>query len=365
MSIDLDTKCIPLAHMQTFFDLRKGIVQDINWLEKRTKIQINNPNEIFEMIIGINPDDFYRNAGIDYKNDVVNTFISPRQCLMLIDQIIRALNMPFLGLVIGNLMTISHHGMAGVAAVTQPTLAQCLHSIGRYVSELFPVLEMYTTVRGNEGMFIISENIEIAPYSHFFLELYMVSFYNCFNHLVGGELKLHSVNFSYPEPAWGHMYRRYFHNCTVRFNQPLTCLLGEASLGLYELPLANRLMALSAEKILFENIPTKSSQLLPLRLRRLLMRYYGAFPSLDTAASDLGMSARTLSRKLAEDGTTYQQILDTLREKLAKEYFSRGGNSVTHIALTLGYTDSSNFAKAFKRWTGLSPSDFMERIPAE
>ncbi|MFI4919402.1 MAG: helix-turn-helix domain-containing protein [Legionellales bacterium] len=253
--------------------------------------------------------------------------------------------------------------MAGVAAVTQPNLGACLDSISRFCSELFPPLEMYTQINDNVGMFIMTENVEMAPYSHFFLEINMMSFYNIFNHLVGGEHKLHSVNFSYPEPAWGHIYRRYFSHCTVRFNQPHTCLLGDASLAQYELPLANRLMALSAEKVLFENIPTKAVRLLPLRLRRLLMRYYGSFPSLDTAASDLGMSARTLSRKLAEDGTTYQQELDTLREKLAKEYFFRGGSSVTQVALMLGYTDSSNFAKAFKRWTGISPTEFMEINP--
>lgn len=363
MSIDLDTKCIPLAHMQTYFDLRKGIVTEIDWLEKRTKLKINNPTEMVENILGINPDDFYRNAGINYRDAGENVFISPRQCNMLVKQAIQALNMPFLGLVMGNLMTISHHGMAGVAAVTQPTLAGCLYSIGRYCSELFPPLEMYPKIKDKQGMFIISENIDLAPYSYFFQELYMVSFYNIFNHLVGGEFKLHSVNFSYPEPAWGQLYRRYFRDCIVRFNQPQTCLLGDASLGFYELPLANRLMAMSAEKVLFENIPTKASHLLPLRLRRLLMRYYGAFPSLDTAASDLGMSARTLSRKLAEDGTTYQQVLDTLREKLAKEYFIRGGRSVTQISLMLGFADSSNFAKAFKRWTGVSPTEFIEKNP--
>lgn len=360
MNIDLDTKCIPLAHMQTYFDLSKGIVQDINWLEQRTKLQINNPEEIFQLIQNINPEVFYRNAGIEYGHDTANIFITPKQCLKLADQAINALNMPFLGLVMGNLMAISHHGMAGVAAVAQPTLAGCLHSIGRYISELFPLLEMYTKIKDDKGMFIITENIDSPTNTHFFVELYMVSFYNIFNHLVGGELKLDSVNFSYPEPAWGQMYRHYFRDCPVRFNQPKTCLLGDVSLGFYELPFANRLMAMSAEKILFENIPAQSSRLLPLRLRRLLMRYYGAFPSLDTAASDLGMSARTLSRRLAEDGTTYQQVLDTLREKLAKEYFHRGGDSVTQIALKLGYTDSSNFAKAFKRWTGLSPTEFME-----
>lgn len=363
MNIDLDTKCIPLAHIQTYFDLRKGFVHDINWLEKRTKIQVNNPNEILEVILGINPDDFYRNAGINYNTDGASVFISTRQCLMLIDQAMHALDMPYLGLLMGNLMTISHHGMAGVAAVTQPNLGSCLQSISHFCSELFPPLEMHTKVKGNLAMFVISENIDMAPYTQFFFEINMVSFYNIFNHLVGGEYKLKSVNFSYPEPPWGYIYRRYFHNCPVNFDQPETCLLGDASLADYELPLANRLMAMSAEKVLFENIPTKAARLLPLRLRRLLMRYYGAFPSLDTAASDLGMSARTLSRKLAEDGTTYQQELDNLREKLAKEYFFRGGNSVTQIALMLGYTDSSNFAKAFKRWTGVSPTEFMEINP--
>lgn len=362
MNVDIDSKCIPLAHIQTYFDLRKGILHDVNWLEKRTKLQMNNPHEIIEVIVGINPDDFYRNAGIDYRGDTSAIFISPRQCLMLIDQAMKALDMPFLGLAMGNLMTISHHGMAGVAAVTQPTLFSCLECISRFCSELFPPLEMYTQQDGDEGMFIITENVSLSPYAHFFFELNMISFYNIFNYLVGDKHKLYGVDFSYPEPAWGHIYRRYFH-CPVRFNQPLTRLYGSIALADYELPLANRLLAMSAEKVLFENIPTRAARMLPLRLRRLLMRYYGAFPSLDTAASDLGMSARTLSRKLAEDGTTYQKELDDLREKLAKEYFFRGGDSVTQVALMLGYTDISNFSKAFKRWTGLTPTEFMETNP--
>lgn len=120
-------------------------------------------------------------------------------------------------------------------------------------------------------------------------------------------------------------------------------------------------MAMSAEKTLFENIPTRAARLLPLRIRRLLMRYYGAFPSLENAASELGMSGRTLRRKLAEGGTSYQQELDAVREKLSKQYFLRGGQSVTELALMLGYTDSSAFAKAFRRWTGISPTEFQER----
>jgi len=362
--MDVDTRCIPLGHIQTYFDLRKSLVMNVDWLEQKSQLKIDNRHEILEVIIGIDQHAFYRNAGIEYRPGGAECFISARQCVALVDQAVRALEMPYLGLAMGNLMTISHHGMAGVAAVTQLTLQGCLESIGRYCDELFPPLEMSIRVEKGMGIFAMNENISLAPYSHFFFELNMVSFYNIFRHLVGGERELSSVDFGYPEPAWGHIYRRYF-NCPVRFNQSETRLVGDASLADYELPLANRLMAMAAEKTLFENIPTRAIRLLPLRLRRLLLRYYGAFPSLEKAASDMGMSGRTLRRRLAEDGTTYQQELDLVREKLSKEYFFRGGTSVTELALMLGFADSSAFAKAFRRWTGISPTEFLQKRSAQ
>ena len=365
--MDIDTPCIPLAHIQTYFDLRQTLVPDPEWLGRRTQLaplMVRDPHELLELIVGIDQHDFYRNAHIDYQPGDTGCFISTRQTLALVDQAVKALDMPYLGLAMGNLMTISHHGMAGVAAVTQPTLRGCLETISRFCSELFPPLEMIGAEEGDIGMFQMHENLSLAPYTHFFLELNMVSFYNIMQQLVAETgLNLHHVAFHYPEPAWGYIYRRYF-KCPVLFDQPETALVGPASLADCELPLANRLMAMAAEKTLFENIPTRAIRLLPLRLRRLLLRYYGAFPSMENAASDLGMSGRTLRRKLAEEGTTYQQELDAVREKLAKQYFQRGGRSVTELSLMLGFTDSSAFAKAFRRWTGQAPTEFLEQWQA-
>jgi|GEM_PF-359514 len=360
--MDLDTECIPLGHIQTYFDLRKGIVLERDWLERRSRLteqDVHNHSELVQVIIGLDQAAFYRNANIQYTPGDVGCFISARQTMALVDQAIKALDMPYLGLAMGNLMTISHHGMAGVAAVTQPTLRGCLEAIRRYCMELFPALEMDGFVGDSEAAFVISENISLAPYTHFFMELNMVSFYNNFQHLVAGDYEITGADFSYPEPAWGHIYRRYF-KCPVRFNQPQTCLRGDPALADYELPLANRLMAMSAEKTLFENIPTRAMRLLPLRLRRMLVRYYGAFPSLENAASEMGMSGRTLRRKLAEEGTSYQHELDIVRERLTREYFARGGQSITEVAMMLGFADSSAFAKAFRRWTGMSPSEYLE-----
>jgi len=358
--MDMDTPCIPLGHIQTYFDLRKSLKLEADWLQKRSRLTEDDPHEIIEVIIGIDQQAFYRHAGIDYQPGEEDRFITTRQVLALVDQAVKALRMPYLGLAMGNLMTISHHGMAGVAAVTQTSLRECLEVISRFCDELFPPLAMIPRVEGNLGIFAISEEITLAPYSHFFFELNMVSFYNIMWHLIDYERHDFRVDFHYPEPPWGNIYRRYF-KCPVHFDQPETRIVGPAAVADEELPLANRLMAMSAEKTLFENIPTRAMRFLPLRLRRMLLRYYGAFPSLEHAATEMGMSGRTLRRKLAEEGTSYQKELDRVRQRLAREYFARGGQSITELSLMLGFTDSSAFAKAFRRWTGLSPSEFLEK----
>ena len=73
-------------------------------------------------------------------------------------------------------------------------------------------------------------------------------------------------------------------------------------------------------------------------------------------AKSLGHSDRTLTRKLADEGTTYEEVLDQLRQSLALQYIEERGVSLSQIAWLLGYEGSSSFNHAFKRWTGRSPS---------
>ena len=70
----------------------------------------------------------------------------------------------------------------------------------------------------------------------------------------------------------------------------------------------------------------------------------------------LGHSERTLTRKLADEGTTYEQVLDQLRQSLALQYIQEQGVSLSQIAWLLGYEGSASFNHAFRRWTGRSPS---------
>jgi len=73
-------------------------------------------------------------------------------------------------------------------------------------------------------------------------------------------------------------------------------------------------------------------------------------------ARALGMSERTLSRKLADEGATYAEVVDQLRRSLALQYVKERSLSLSQIAWLLGYEGSTSFNHAFRRWTGMSPS---------
>ena len=75
-------------------------------------------------------------------------------------------------------------------------------------------------------------------------------------------------------------------------------------------------------------------------------------------ARRLGMSLRTLSRKLGEEGTSFAEILDQLRAALAKRYLHDKMLPISEIAWLLGYREVSSLTHAFKRWTGTTPRRF-------
>jgi AraC-like DNA-binding protein len=81
-------------------------------------------------------------------------------------------------------------------------------------------------------------------------------------------------------------------------------------------------------------------------------------PNQEEVADILNTSARTLQRKLGDSGTTFKKILDETRHALALAYMSTPQNSVNEVTHLLGFSCSSSFNRAFRRWTGLSPSEW-------
>ena len=94
-------------------------------------------------------------------------------------------------------------------------------------------------------------------------------------------------------------------------------------------------------------------------LREVLTRYQiESWLTINQAAELADMSVRSFQRRLAEQGETYGQLSDAIKAKVAKHLLENTDHSLSEIASALGYTERTNFVRAFKRWTGLTPKQF-------
>jgi AraC-like DNA-binding protein len=92
------------------------------------------------------------------------------------------------------------------------------------------------------------------------------------------------------------------------------------------------------------------------RVRRLLIDGMGQETrSVATIAREMGLSARTLSRRLVEEATSFRIIQDEVRHQLAMALLSDASASIAEVAFFLGYSEPAPFHRSFKRWTGTTP----------
>lgn len=100
-------------------------------------------------------------------------------------------------------------------------------------------------------------------------------------------------------------------------------------------------------------LPPSNSLATALR-RYLLGALDGGTPDVQRAASSIGVSTRTLQRKLEEEGTSFKAVLDEARRTLALSYLRDGSRTVSEVAFLVGFSEVSAFSRAFRRWTGRS-----------
>ena len=157
-------------------------------------------------------------------------------------------------------------------------------------------------------------------------------------------------------------FDKYF-RCPIEYEADATALYFSAEHLDDALPGGNAELARHSEQLVFNYVKTfvevELTNAARMSLFELLPR--GDF-ALDTLADSLQLSAEDLGSQLKASGTSYQQLLGDTRRELAEEYIMRADLSVNEIAYMLGFSDCSNFARSFRRWTGKSPSDFREDL---
>ncbi|MFN0253857.1 MAG: helix-turn-helix domain-containing protein, partial [Kofleriaceae bacterium] len=157
--------------------------------------------------------------------------------------------------------------------------------------------------------------------------------------------------------------RRVF-RCELRFGRAAPRLV--CSRATWDAPVTDADPALlavledHAQRLLRELPPTED---FVSRVRRVISHELGGGePSTAHIARSLGTSERTLQRRLSEAGQTFANLLDETRAATAKAHLRDPAMSLSSIAFLLGFADQSAFTRAFRRWTGATPSAFRKTI---
>lgn len=203
---------------------------------------------------------------------------------------------------------------------------------------------------------------ELDP-DFFFQEFWMVIWHRYASWIVGKKIPLNQVSFTYSKPDHRNELKHLF-PCRHYFNQPCLKFTFSADF-LAQSPvrtqrdLSQFLRHSPADMI---TIPG-DEQGFRARIRALLLQQDSEVlqcPSFEALAQQFNISSQTLRRKLKSEGSSYPQIKDEIRRDLAVEKLFSQKLSVSEIAHTLGYSESRSFTRAFKQWTRLTPTGYLQ-----
>jgi AraC-like DNA-binding protein len=271
---------------------------------------------------------------------------------------IRMTGEPWIGWELGASMTLSSHGFLGYAAMSSATLGEALELAVKYFRTRSTMVQLETFQEGDMAVLQVNELLSLGALTPLTMESLFSSFHFMGQKLLPGLDVLGELRFSYPEPDYFDRMRPLM-PVPVYFDCAYNQMRFPVERMDRELQFADpRLARMAADQCEQEMATIKAPPALLGQVRRIILAGGGRFPSVEEVASDLHMSSRTLKRKLQQLGTSYQEILDGLRKGLAVEFLTQSDHTVDEIAMSLGYSDASNFARAFRRWTSRSPSDY-------
>lgn len=268
---------------------------------------------------------------------------------------------PAFGLLAARCWHPSNLGALGYAWLTSSTLRTALGRLVRY----WRLLGEASSARLEEssaGLTLVVERQAPDPATNEIVVDFAMSLITDMCRMnAGSTLRPASIHLHRARPKDRGAYRR-FYGCAVRFEADEDAItLSNKDVG-RTLPTSNRQIAATMDRILVERLAELDKSDIVARCQaNLLEQLSSGDVSEDAMADQLHMSRRTLQRKLADSDLTYKQLVDDTRRDLAMRHLDDPRHSITDVTFLLGFSQQSAFTRAFKRWTGMSPSEYRAR----
>ena len=265
-----------------------------------------------------------------------------------------------LGFHIGTQMRISIHGFIGYAIMTAHDITDAIALASRFIQLRLPFLQLHFSTFGPKATLQLQCDIEVEPLRTEIILGLTIGIITMAKALTGCEELHGEIDLDFPEPAGFEKYRDKM-SSTIRFNQPhVLASFDKKYLGLKMVnadPLASQVAINQCESVLSA---LGERRRLAMRVRDILTNAEQHYLNIENVAERLCMSDRTLKRQLAAENTSFSNIVDEVRYRHATSLLSRTDYSLEQIADQLGYSDVANFSRAFKRWSGRSPSNWRK-----
>lgn len=302
-------------------------------------------------------------AGTEIRLETLKSLdgrLTARQYRALIENALRLYSDPALAFKFGFQLKLSTHGFLGFAAMSAATLGEALQLAVKYCRTRFDFFSLDIFEQGDKVILQVDELLSMGPSTAFLLESVMASFGTMSINLLGEIPKGVSCRRTCSKPPYYEEFEHWFpQRAPLEFNQSANQLIFQKSLMQRPLNLSDPLARQLAEAQCQKELQTiQVDENLLYRVHRLLKEAEPNYPKLDEVAARLHLSSRTFKRRLQADGTSFQAILDRVRMHQARQLLTDSRQSVDAIASALGYSDASNFSRAFRRCEGMTPARF-------
>lgn len=312
---------------------------------------------------GVTPDALAHAAGLaPGALDPLPGTLPTARYIALLDAGARLADDPFFGLHVGEQVRPATYSAYGLMLLASSSFGHALALAQRYESLAHDLGRSRLAI---EGPHALHEWISRYPDATRHLAESVYAGIRVFGSWMAGRpLTPLALHFRHADPGHGHDEYRRVLGVAPTFDSP--CHGAAFDVALLAMPVPN------ADTSLFPVLHQHAERLLAQRamaaddiVARVTTALTARLPDgqarLAPVAAELGLSARTLQRKLADAGSSFQQVLDAVRFALAQDYLRRRELGLADIAFLLGFQDQSAFTHAFREWSGINPGAWREQ----
>jgi AraC-like DNA-binding protein len=292
------------------------------------------------------------------------TSINGRQFLQLIENVATQVTDTAFPVHYGVNMSVGTHGIMGYALLTSATARDAFNLALRYYKTVFSMMSIAEEPGDEQVHFVFDVEAETPAQEAYMIEGIFSGLLSVSRFLLGFSSLPCIMRYRISKPPHAGIYQQLF-GVQPEFGCERNEIIIDRELLNIPLPANDpqtRKMAEAQCEKMLEAMEQFCS--FPERIKKILKTNPAALPTLPEVADQLNMHPRTLGRRLSEYNTCFKELLEEVKSELAVQYLSDPNLLIDDIAFSLNYNDATSFYRAFKRWTGNSPSSYRPKMRA-